>query len=93
MDTSSPNPQNLGHSDNNTFGLIAPIVDFGKNPGGRTELKLHSLNDIITGPIPPPSPETAFRWIHIPMNHMGWAEVKAPRKTSTVLNIVADIWD
>jgi hypothetical protein len=79
MDTSSQKPPNLGHSDNNTFGLIAPIVDFGKNPGERTEPKLHSLNDIITGSIPPTPPETEFRWIHIPMNHMGWAEVKAEK--------------
>ena len=90
MATYSPKPQNLGHSDNNTFGLVAPIVDFDKDLGVRLLEPHIPLNDIITGSIPPTSPETLFRWIHIPINHMGWAEVKA-EKDIDCLDVVANI--
>jgi hypothetical protein len=75
--TSSP-PEN---DYSKTFGLIAPIVDFVGELSNEPKYIEHSLSKLLRGLIPSPSPGTKFRWIHVPMNHMGWAEVNAKKGT------------
>lgn len=77
VSTHSPSEDNYDM----TFGLTAPIIDFVGELSNEPKCFEHPLSKILRGPIPPSSPGTKFRWIHIPVNHMGWAEVNAENGT------------
>jgi hypothetical protein len=75
-----------------TFNLIAPIVEFGEDgltsksvaypqlslllKEGANGVPSKILKDLAEEKHYQPPEKPAFRWIHIPVNKMDWAEVK-----------------
>lgn len=71
-----------------TYGLMAPIVDFTAKGPKSTNKPHPQLSQLLRDgpskvlnyekPIEPPNSErTLFRWIHVPVNKMDWAQVTA----------------